>query len=293
MPTWQGKSKGNTAGYKIFVFLMKTLGLIPAYFILRLVAFYYFLFSKQSTKSILYFYKVRLKLGTFKSYIILYSNYYRFGQTLIDKVAIMANIPTNFTFDFEGEHYLKEMVALKKGGLLLSAHVGNWEAAGHLLERINARINIVMYDGEDAQIKKYINSVTVEKTFNIIFIHRNDLSHIFKINEALSKGELVCMHADRFISGNKTLTNPFLDEEALFPEGPYLLALKLKVPVAFVYAFKESNKHYRLFSTELKYFNQANGDTSKTILNQYTQSLEEMVKRYPEQWFNYYDFWKE
>ena len=293
MPAWQGKSKGNTAGYKIFVFLMRTMGLIPAYFILRFVAFYYFLFSRQSTKSILYFYRIRLQLSYFKSLRILYANYYRFGQTLIDKVAVMAGIPTNFTFDFEGENYLRDMVALQKGGLLLSAHVGNWEVAGHLLKRMNTRINIVMYDGEDAQIKKYISSVTGEKTFNIIFIRQNDISHIFKINEALSKGELVCMHADRFVDDNKRLSGKFLGESANFPEGPYLLALKLKVPVAFVYAFKETSKHYRLFSTDLKYFSQAKGDTSNSILQQYTQSLEQMIKRYPEQWFNYYDFWKQ
>ena len=224
---------------------------------------------------------------------MLYLNYFRFGQTLIDKVAVMAGIPTNFTFDFDGENYLRDMVAQNKGGLLLSAHVGNWEAAGHLLKRMNTRINIVMYDGEDAQIKKYMSSVTGEKTFNIIFIKQNDISHIFKINEALSKGELVCMHADRFVHDNKTLSSNFLGEKANFPEGPYLLALKLKVPVAFVYAFKETSTHYRLFSTDLKYFSTANGDTSTSILNQYTASLEQMIKRYPEQWFNYYDFWKQ
>lgn len=293
MPTWQGKSKGNTAGYKIFVILMRTLGLQPAYFVLRFVAFYYFLFSQKSSAPILRFYKTKLKLTHWKSLQKLYTNYYLFGQTLIDKIAVMSGLPTNFTFEFDGESNLRAMVENQKGGLLLSGHVGNWEAAGHLLKRINTKINIVMYDGEDAQIKKYMSSVTGEKTFNIIFIKKNDYSHIFKINEVLSKGELVCMHADRFLPDNKTISCNFFGEEAQFPEGPYLLALKLKVPVAFVYSFKETNNHYHLYSTELKYFNQTNGDTTNDILLQYAHSLEKMITKYPEQWFNYFDFWKQ
>ena len=28
------------------------------------------------------------------------------------------------------------------------------------------------------------------------------------------------------------------------------------------------------------------------LLKQYVSALESVVKQYPEQWFNYYDFWK-
>ena len=54
MPAWQGKSKGNTLGYRIFVSVLKTAGVMPAYFMLRFVALYYFLFSWQTSKSTYY-----------------------------------------------------------------------------------------------------------------------------------------------------------------------------------------------------------------------------------------------
>jgi predicted LPLAT superfamily acyltransferase len=292
MPGWQGKSKANTLGYRIFVFVLKTFGVWPAYFILRFVAFYYFLFSAQSSKAIINFYRKGLGYSKVKSLVKLYLNYFTFGQTLIDKIAVMSDIPTNFTFNFEGEEHLREMVAQKKGGLLLSAHAGNWEAAGHLLKRLETKINIVMYDGEVAQIKEYLNEVTGEKTFNIIPI-KDDLSHIYKINEALSANELVCIHSDRFLSENKTLSANFLGSNARFPEGPFLLALRLQVPVAYVFAFKEKKKHYHFYSTELKQFNKSKGDSLQSILNDFTLNFEKMVKIYPEQWFNYYDFWNQ
>ena len=69
----------------------------------------------------------------------------------------MSGIPNRFTFNFDGEENLRKMVELGKGGLLLSAHIGNWEIAGHLLKRLNTKINIVMFDGEVQQIKAYLD----------------------------------------------------------------------------------------------------------------------------------------
>ncbi len=290
MAEWEGKSKATATGYRIFVFFIRSFGIRSAYFLLYFVAAYYYLFSRSSSRHILSFYSERLGFSRLQSYRKLYSNYYRFGQTLIDKMVLMTAPDPPFSINFDGEQNLREMIDAKKGGILLSAHVGNWEAAGQLLKRLNTRINIVMYDGEDAQIKNYLNNVTGKRTFNIIYV-KNDLTHIFAIKQAIDAGEVVCMHADRFLPGNRTITCNFLGQEAHFPEGPFLLALKLNVPVAFVYAFKESTEHYHFYSTKLKYFYKQNGYTLSGVANEFRDSLEQMIRKYPEQWFNYYDFW--
>ncbi len=292
MPQWQGKSKGTTNGHKFFVFIIKRFGIKFSYFILRFVAAYYLFFSSKTSKPVLDFYRDTLKFSRLKSLIMLYQNYRILGQTLIDKTAMMAGIPINFTFNFDGEEALREMISQNKGGLLMSGHVGNWEAAGHLLKRLNTRINIVMYDGEDEQLKNYMDGITGEKTFNIIYVNK-DLSHIYKIIQALNQNEIVCIHADRFLPNNKTITCDFFNMPAKFPEGPFLIALKLKVPITYVYAFKESSTHYHFFSTGIKYFDSKKGDSVQSIANDFAYSLQEMVKKYPEQWFNYYDFWKQ
>ncbi|GAA4371181.1 lipid A biosynthesis acyltransferase [Hymenobacter saemangeumensis] len=287
---WQGKSKANVTGYKIFGFFINTFGVRAAYFLLLFVASYYFLFSWKSSAPMLRFYQERLKFSLLKALGLLYVNYFRFGQTLIDKFAILAGASDGFTFHFDGEQHLREMVSLGRGGILLSAHAGNWEVAGQMLHHLNTPVNVVMYDGEDENIKQYLET-RADKRFKVIFIG-NDLSHIFKINEALAANELICMHADRFLPGNKTLPLDFLGGPALFPEGPFLLSLRLRVPMVYVYAFKETATHYHLFSTPVKHFSPANQDTSRHIATDFVAHLEHMVQRYPEQWFNYYDFWK-
>ncbi|HMI79117.1 MAG TPA: hypothetical protein VK484_09995 [Ferruginibacter sp.] len=291
MSLWQGKSKGTPLGYRIFVWVLKNFGVLPAYFLLRFVVLYFFLFSFKSSKQIFNLYSRRLGYGTRSSISKLYKNYYLLGQSIIDKVVVMSGIKNKFSFDFDGEENLRKIAALKKGGMLLSAHIGNWDVAGDLLKRLETPINIVLYDGEHEQIKQYLEGVTGKRNVNIIVI-KNDLSHIYAISEAFNKNELVCMHADRFMEGNKTLTCDFLGEKARFPLGPFLLAATFKVPVSFVFAVKETRLHYHFFASEIKEYNNPVKDiVIQEMLGDFAKEMEKRLKQYPEQWFNYYNFW--
>ena len=291
MSLWQGKSKGNKAGYQFFVWVLKNFGVLPAYFLLRFVVLYFFLFSYTSSRQIYFLYRNKLGFGRLKAFVKLYRNYYLLGQGIIDKVVVMSGINNKFTYNFDGEENLKEIAVLQKGGILLSAHIGNWDIAGHLLKRLDTKINIVMFDGEHKQIKEYLATVTGKKSIHIIFI-KNDLSHIYEISEAFKNNELVCMHADRFLEGNKTLATNFLGEEARFPLGPFVLAATFKVPVSFVFAVKETNLHYHFFAGKIKnYHQQDKGAVMQQMLNDFANEMEVKVKQYPEQWFNYYNFW--
>ena len=293
MPSWQGKSKGTPLGYRIFVWVLKSFGVLPGYFLLRFVAFYYFLFSYTASKNIYHFFHRKLGFSSLSSLGKLYRNYYLFGQTIIDKVVLMSGIPNRFTFNFDGEENLRKMVELGKGGLLLSAHIGNWEIAGHLLKRLNTKINIVMFDGEVQQIKAYLSSVTGERNVHVIVI-RNDLSHIYEISDAFKNNELVCIHSDRFIEGNKTMEADFLGEKALFPAGPFILANAFKVPVSFVFALKETALHYHFFASAIKDYSKLGKENGpEQMLKDFTAQMETKVKQYPEQWYNYYNFWKQ
>lgn len=292
MSSWQGKSRGTKLGYRIFVWVLKHFGVKPGYFLLRFVTFYFFLTSYKASKALYYLYRHKLGQGRITAIITIYKNYYLLGQSIIDKVVLTSGIKNKFTFNFDGEENLRKIAAIKRGGILLSAHIGNWDIAGHLFKRIGSRINIVLFDGEHEQIKQYLDNVTGERPVNIIVI-KNDLSHIYAISEAFQNNELVCMHADRFIEGNKTCSIDFLGEKARFPIGPFVLAATFKVPVSFVFAVKESPLHYHLFASEIKdYSGFGKEELLEEMSNDYSKAMIEKLQQYPEQWFNYFNFWQ-
>jgi predicted LPLAT superfamily acyltransferase len=292
--SWKGQSRGNLLGYKIFVTLLKNFGLKPAYFLLRFVALYFFLFSPSSFRNIYPVYHKRLKFGFFKSIFFVYRNYFAFGQVLLDKTATLAGFRSGFTFNFDGEEYLREMAARKTGCLLVSAHLGNFEMAGHMLERLDTRVNIVMLDAEYQRIRNYLSSIT-QKSFHVIAI-REDNAHVFEINTALENKEILCIHGDRFLEGNKTVETEFLGDKARIPTGPFYLAMKYGIPVSFVFAMKEKKSHYHFYATPPKLYQQQGNiarrdEMVKTIIKEYVSQVEQKIRQYPEQWFNYYNFW--
>jgi predicted LPLAT superfamily acyltransferase len=295
MATWKGKTRGGLTGYKIFIAILKYLGLPFAYVLLHFVVFHFYTFLPESFRNIYYFYRKRLGFGFFKSMLAVYKNYYQFGQVILDKTAAMGGFDTKFTFDFDGEEYLRQMVAVGKGGLFISAHIGNFEMAGHMLERLETKVNVIMLDAEHEKIKDYLSGFT-RKSFHIISI-RNDNEHVYEISNALKNHEIVCMHGDRFMPGSKTLQSPFLGKDANLPTGPFYLAMKYGVPVSFVFAMKESKQHYHFYATPPKYYAQQGSmakrdEMLKTMVSDYLAAVEEKIREFPYQWFNYYDFWK-
>jgi len=288
MAQWDGKSRGAVLGYKIFIFFIQKLGVRSAYVLLYFVAFYYFLFSKKGTKAIYYYFNKRQKYSRLKSVFMVYSSYYSFGRTIIDKFAISAGQTNAFTFDFKGEEILKKLLKEKKGGILISAHVGNFEIAEYFFTRIDSfsQINLVTTDNEHRAIKDYLSSVSLKSNMKFIIV-KKDMSHIFEMNNALSNNELICFTGDRYFEGGKVLSEELLGKEANFPAGAFLIASRLKVPVIFLYIMKENAKHYQFYAEEVQFKHR----DAQDLLKKYTQSIERILKKYPTQWFNYYDFW--
>mgnify|MGYP002628157799 FL=1 len=290
MSQWDGKSKGAVLGYKIFIFFIQILGIRAAYVLLYLVALYFFLFSIQGRNASFYYFHKRLGYTKLKSFISVYISYYNFGKTIIDKVAISSGLRDKFTFEFDGEHHINEIVKEKKGGILISAHVGNFEISQYFFTLLDqqSEINLVTTDNEHSAIKDYLESVSLKSSMKFIII-KDDMSHIFDINNALSNNELICFTGDRYFEGSKVLKEQLLGKETNFPAGVFMLASRLKVPVIFLYIMKEPKLHYHFYAEKANFKNREAQD----LLNQYTQSVERKLKKYPYQWFNYYDFWND
>ena len=294
MSSWKGKTRGGTTGYRIFIFLLKNFNLQTAYVLLYFVAMYFMLFAAKARKPMYYYFNTILGYSFFKTIYYLYINNLTFGKVLIDKVTLMAGFANEFTFNFEGENHLHEM-ANNEGGLIIGAHIGNWEIAGQLLDRIKKPVHIVMLDAEHKKIKTLLENVMTEKSMDIITI-KDDMSHLFEIKDALQKNEIVAIHGDRFLPGSKTITCSFMGRDAEFPTGPFYIAMKYGKPVTFVSAVKETNKHYHFVATKPKVYKNSNkiierDKALKQLVEDYIKQIEETLYKHPEQWFNYYYFW--
>ncbi len=293
MTQWEGKAKGTPLGYKIFIFFIKNLGLNAAYSILVFVAAYYVLFSFSTTKAIYYFYNERLKQSSFRSVISIYKNYFIFGQTLIDRTAISFGLKNKFSFTYDGKEKIQNLLDKKEGGIVFSGHIGSFNIARYFFDEFDMTdtgVNLIVTDQENEQIKEYVGAVSSDTTMKFIVI-KEDMSHIFEMNEVLAKGEVIVFAADRYVEGIQFIEEEFLGKSVKFPSGPYKLAARKKKPVLYMYIMKGSSKSYNLYAREPE-FSESSVKPSH-VLKEYIRNTEMMVEKYPTQWFNYYDYWED
>ncbi|MDX2361704.1 MAG: lysophospholipid acyltransferase family protein [Crocinitomicaceae bacterium] len=287
MDKWDGKTKGSLWGYKFFIFCIRTFGLNISYFFCYIVSAYYVWFMPKQRDGLIRFYQVGFGFTKKQARKITYKTFYNFGQTLIDRIAMLTKKKKSFTHTFNNEKVLRELHENQKGAILISGHVGNWENAGNLIhQRITSTINIVMMDAEVEKVKAFLELKTGGSKYNLIPI-RDDLSHLILMHKALKRNEFIAIHADRALAKGKNFEMDFLGGKAKFPAGPFILAKKFKVPITFVYAVKGSKFHYDLFATDPI----TEADSEETIAQAYVSHLETMVQKYPAQWFNFYDYY--
>ncbi|MDI1356472.1 MAG: lipid A biosynthesis acyltransferase [bacterium] len=293
---WEGRTKGGLTGHKIFVFILKTFGLRISYFFLRFVAFHFLITARSTKTSLRYFRQIHGYHGV-KAWRACYQNYYLFGQVLLDKVALLSGIKTNFIIEHEGyEENLKHLKDPQKGSILLSAHVGNWEIAGQKLERLETKFNVLMYDNEVEHMKEFMSKILGQKKFNVIAIRDGDMSHLVQLHEAFRNKELLVMHGDRYLEGAETIEKNFLGKPAKFPAGPFIMAAKFGVPITVVFSMKDSTNRYHFYARKAIEVKRARTREEMEVAiraasDMYVKDLEEIVKKYPTQWFNFYDFW--
>ena len=286
---WNGKSRGGRFGYQFFVYTIRLLGLRCAYFFLAFIVIYFIPFAPKATKAIWKYNRQKRGLGVLKSIKELYCHYYVFGQTLIDRVAMKGGLQDRYHYEFGNYDRFLEILNGGEGVVMIGAHIGCWEAGAGFFGTYGKKINIVMLDAEHQQIKDVLEANAAnEKNYNVIPLNQNIIDAMLQIKVALNNGEYICFNGDRYMEKEHVASVDFMGSEALFPLGLFKIAVKCRVPVVFYYSMREPDCTYRFLFEEAVIEGKV---TPEKLLGQYVKSLEKIVRKYPRQWFNFYDFW--
>ena len=221
----------------------------------------------------------------------MYANHFKFGQIILDRFGVYAG--KKYHFINEGQELMDKLELLPEGFILLSSHVGNYEIAGYSLKPKHKKINALVFAGETATVMENRQRILSQNNMSMIPV-KEDLSHLFALNTALDNGEMVSMPADRVFGSQKSVECQFFGAKANFPLGAFAMAVQKEVPVLAIFVMKEGMKKYHAFVRQVSCDKTASRREQMSQLAQsFASNLEEIVRRYPTQWFNYFDFWKQ
>ncbi len=167
----------------------------------------------------------------------------------------------------------------------LTAHVGNWELAGRLLAGHTERTTHVVVAEEEAQ---HLDQWVRRDGGGVKFITRSRPTIALELVTALRRGEVVAVQGDRALGTRGDALISFFGRPAPFPLGPFVLARAVGVPL--VPAFCVLDESYRYTVKVVAPIVVRRGD-EEDAARAWVASLEDVVRRYPTQWFNFFDVW--
>ena len=287
---WDGTTYGNGLMHRWLIGMLRRIDVRFIYVFAYVFVVPPCLF-RPGFKFIYRFFRQRFGQGPLKAFWNTYLNHCEFAQVVIDKFAMYAG--KNFDVEIEGYDHFLRLAAQKEGFVQLSSHMGNYEIAGYTLEAETKRFNAIVFLGEKASVMENRNRMFAHTNIHMIPI-REDMSHLFEIDQALRDGEIVSIPGDRIWGSPKVLKAEFLGKEARFPMGPFTVAAMRGLDVLAVNVMKESSRRYRIYVTPLDYDKQApRRRQTDQLLHGYVAELERLLALYPAQWYNYFDFWKD
>jgi predicted LPLAT superfamily acyltransferase len=291
---WEGKTGGSKWGQKGLVFLFHHCSVFVGYAFMAFVIPFYMLFARKGYKATYRYFRSRQGFSVFRSFINTYRNYFIFGQVVLDRFAIFSG-RMDYQVEIENKELVQQWFNSDKGFVLLSSHVGNFEICGYLLKQNEKRIHALSFGGETAMINENRRKLMERNNVSLIQV-KDDLSHVFAIGSALENNEVVSMPADRNLGSTKTVTCDFLRGKADFPLGPFALAVQFDVPILSAFVMKTGLKKYRVLLKPIcldDTFTGSKQERTRLLATLFVRHLEEVVKAYPLQWFNFYKFWNE
>ena len=224
-----------------------------------------------------------------------FRHFYTFARVIADRVYFMSGDMSAIPIRVHGAERLQTLVDQGKGGIVLSAHLGSFEAARILGGTISdAVLRIVLDRQVNQKLVEGFESANPEFASAIIDVRQAPASLALEIADALKKGEWVGFLADRVVSKGRNETVDFLGAPSQFPVGPAAIAGMFKVPLVSVFPLY-INGGYEVYCDVISESAEVPRSTRQEALRayvvDYVAQLEKYVALAPYNWFNFFDYW--
>ena len=288
---WHGTTDGTPWMQRTLIRLFRFIPIVFFYGVTALVIPFYMLSDRRGYRASYRFFR-RLGYSRVGSFFRVYANEFRLGQVVMDRFALYAG--RRFHLDVDGQELFDRLKDSPEGFVQVRSHVGNPELAGYQLRVEGKRMHVLVFPGETQTVMQQREAVFSRMNITMVPVS-TDLSHLFALNSALLDGDIVNMPGDRLFGSTKSFTCTFFGAPARFPAGPFLLAAQREVPMLALFVLKSGVRRYRVFVRAVGDASVTDGPArqrAEAMAQDFAGQLESVVRVYPTQWFNFYDFWQ-
>jgi predicted LPLAT superfamily acyltransferase len=236
-------------------------------------------------------------LGHTPSWADVFRHIYMFSESVLDRALALTHRYEFENVTAENRETMLELLDQKRGGVLLTAHMGNLDvarvASGH---RPDFKVNVLVHTRHAERFNRVIQRLNPHCAINLLQVTELNAATAMMLSERIDRGEFVAIAGDRIPVGqsSRQVVVPFLGRPAAFPVGPYALAALLRCPIVLMLC-RHSEKGYvvrfEMFRERAVVPRAERAEAFKALARDFAQRLEENCRRSPFDWFNFFRFW--
>jgi lauroyl/myristoyl acyltransferase len=204
----------------------------------------------------------------------------------------------DFVVTVDGREHFESASQGGAGLIFVTAHVGVWETASHLISSDLGRdAHVVREEEIDPRAQEFIRHLldrSGERRYTTHFAS-DDPRLAILLAQALREGSIVALQADRPRAGGRSWTAYLFGQTIALPIGPAVLARVAGVCLLPIFCFREGRRRYRLCIREPIRV-AADGPRAAAIgapLERLSREIEWAIRREPYQWFCFKRLWPE
>lgn len=203
----------------------------------------------------------------------------------------------DFDVDAEGMERWQRATAPGRGAVLVTGHIGNWEMASTLpATREGKRVHVVREEEMDPRAQAFVESRLKRRAgegYVTHFAAAQDPRLGLELREALERGEVVSLQADRPRRGGRVVETTLFDRPYAVPSGPLALARQAAVPLLPVFVFRLGERRYRVRFGSLITVERGSDRRAEmaAAARELAEELEGAIRFRPHQWFVFRELW--
>lgn len=210
------------------------------------------------------------------------------GMNLIEFLRL-AEINTPNLATFVTVHHLERLQKAyqqKKGVLVLTAHIGNWELLASSIALLGFNTSMIVKIARQQSTHDFLTKQRHHKDI-ILFSGKNIIKSVLK---QLNSGGIVGIVLDQSAIKRDSIEVDFLNQKAHTLKNLAILSQRTSAVILPIYINRDKNYHHHIhIYPEILHLPQESL-TERT--QKYMDSIEMAIKKYPEQWIWTHDRWK-
>jgi len=228
-------------------------------------------------KNLMYCQSRRLSYNTFKTFM----NYAVYLSDLL-RIPVIDMSHLKDLVEVKGLQNLDETLALNRGVILTTAHLGNWDLAGVYVASLGYPLTAVVE--EIPELSEFYNSLRTKTGMQTLFMRERD-----EMTKAIKNKRILVLVGDRDLTG-RGIPVKFLNGEKPIPRGLASFSIKYNVPIIFGYFVMEKNNN-KIYKAEISKPIFPDNRTFEELSQMIADQLSECIKQYPTQWLVFRDEW--